>query len=507
MAYRRFSPFMICLVLALVLLLQGPIFGAPKELKEQDIEALRVMSPANLPHKILVASHIEGNLNFLVSLINTVAKIHEADKLGPDDSFKVSIISTCGETPAAKNPLRKYISKKIFDRFVEYIPQETWSDPWLQDVGEVAMIKVKNDPKPQLLIIDSQRGQGLAELPAFLAKLWNCYYLKNPTNQQPGGDSGGNIEVTPDDILIIGNRSSKELRDFFNRHGYKDRMAVVDTDWLVVGHCDEYLSVFPTEKSADGYGFVKANPRLALRLLLDATRKELENVRPAEFRNRCLAIFDFFEQARQLAKVRKDPDSSPLTFGEQLLDYLSQVDPKTGIIPEKLHIKYGSVWNRARQENLGERDVAMKDVERFVRANLALASLIDTNVELVRDTVNRVNKRSAKTPLTLFSFPMLFEPYHKAPQYGIIRFVSTFPGVVNQLVLRRHLLIPDPLITAFRQQIRTVAKETGMTPHFVDDMIYHRLLGDAHCATNVFRLPNRYIVKPKNLPAIWQPPQ
>ncbi len=499
---RAFIVLSLCLCLALC---SGSAFGALKELKEKDIEALRIVSQANLPHKILVASQVHANLKFLSSLILTVAQIHDEDKLGPEDSFKVCIIPAIGEKTTGQTPLRKAVPKKIFEKFVEYIPQETWSDPWLQDVGEVAMVKVKGDPKPQLLIIDSLRGQGLAGLPEFLAKLWNSYYLKNPSDRGLGGDNGGNIEATPDDILIIGTRSSQELRNLFARHGYKDRMAVVDTDWLVVGHCDEYLSAVPSDRCPDGYGLVKANPRLALRLLADATRKELENVRPAEFRNRCLAIFDFLEEARQRANARKGETSEPLTFAEQLLVYLENVDPQTGKVSEQARIRYGSVWNRAFQKNLGERDVDSTNVERFIRANLAIANLIDTNVDLVCDTINRVHQRSLKTPVTVHSFPMLFEPYHKAPQYGKIRFVSSFPGVVNQLVLRKHLLIPDPLITAFRQQIRIVAKELGMKPHFIDDMYYHQLLGDVHCATNVFRLPNRYIVKPANLPAIWQP--
>ncbi|HNV69042.1 MAG TPA: protein-arginine deiminase family protein [Candidatus Ozemobacteraceae bacterium] len=494
-------------LILIVALVTGTASGALKELKEKDIEALRIVSQANLPHKILVASQIQANLKFLTSLIMTVAKIHEEDRLGPEDSFKVSIIPSMGEKITGQTPLRKAVPKKIFEKYVEYIPQETWSDPWLQDIGEVAMVKVKNDPKPQLLIIDSQRGQGLAALPEFLAKLWNSYYLKNPTDRQPGGDSGGNIEATPDDILIIGSRSSKELRDLFARHGYQNRMAVVDTDWLVVGHCDEYLSAVPTDRHPDGYGLVKANPRLALRLLADASRQELENVRPAEFRNRCLAIFNFLEEARQRANARQGETSDPLTFGEQLLIYLENVDPQTGMVSEQARIRYGSVWNRAFQKNLGEREVDGESVERFIRANLALANLIDTNVELVRDTVNRVHARPSKTPIGVHSFPMLFEPYHQAPQYGKIRFVSSFPGVVNQLILRRHLLVPDPLITAFRQQIRTTAKALGMKSHFIDDMYYHQLLGDVHCATNVFRLPNRYIIKPANLPAIWQPRQ
>lgn len=86
------------------------------------------------------------------------------------------------------------------------------------------------------------------------------------------------------------------------------------------------------------------------------------------------------------------------------------------------------------------------------------------------------------------------------------RFLAYLPGVINQLILRKHLLIADPKITLFRNFIRREVGKLGLTPHFIDDTPYHTRWGDVHCATNVFRHPNRYIVRPRYLPTIWAPP-
>jgi hypothetical protein len=59
-----------------------------------------------------------------------------------------------------------------------------------------------------------------------------------------GGDNGGNIEVTPDDILILGNTATAEFQKFLERRGYKDRIALVETDWLAAHMNDADLCGF-----------------------------------------------------------------------------------------------------------------------------------------------------------------------------------------------------------------------------------------------------------------------
>ncbi len=105
--------------------------------------------------------------------------------------------------------------------------------------------------------------------------------------------------------------------------------------------------------------------------------------------------------------------------------------------------------------------------EEFVRMNLALAVVIDSNVKTVMRKIDSV----------------------------------------NQLILRKNLIIPDPKIKAFRDYIDRVASKVGLVAHFIDDMPCHTLQGETHCGTNVLRHPNRYVVRPKFLPPNWPPDQ
>ncbi|MFZ2959950.1 MAG: protein-arginine deiminase family protein [Candidatus Ozemobacteraceae bacterium] len=477
--------------------------AAPKEVAPADVESLRVVGNSNLPHKILVAAALPGNLKFLRQLLTIVDDIHRQDKLVPEDRFKVYVIPSWVDEKAEL--LQKALSKDLWEKYVEVSPSATADDVWLQDVGEVAMVKIRGEKKPQLAIFDSNRGEGLAELPGFLANFWNCYYFKNPSLLQTGGDQGGNIEITPDDILVVGNRMSDSLREWFASRGYRDRMCVVESDWLVVGHCDEFLSFVPIDDPQDGYAIVKANPRLALRLLADATKEELARVKPPEYGRRCLEIHEYLTRLQERAKLAGETDNrkSLTPFAQSLLDYLKRVDPVSGeVTGDEKHLITRRVGPSVRAEGATLGDSRDEDIEAFIKNNLALANLIDSNIAKVEATVNKIRGRSPKTAMKVLSYPMLFDVLGRSKRMPgkPATHISLFPGVVNQLVLRKHLVTPDPLIASFRKQIQTVTRQQGLRVHFIDGLYYHRLRGDVHCATNVLRLPNRYIVIPPGLP-------
>src|SRR5690606_17748922 len=70
--------------------------------------------------------------------------------------------------------------------------------------------------------------------------------------------------------------------------GYADRMVVVESKWLRVGHMDEYLSFLPVPDSEAGYVIVKADATRALEIIREATPEawdaSLEGVVHAAFR-------------------------------------------------------------------------------------------------------------------------------------------------------------------------------------------------------------------------------
>jgi len=454
------------------------------------IERIRILGPNNVPIKVLVVCNSNSNLDFAVGLIKIVAQINESDRLSPQEKLKVHVVLA---RPSDREILASHVPTLMMKEFVEINDKLFTGDQWMQDWGEVMTVRMKGDPKQHIAVLDSNRGREIAKLPGILANFWNCYYLKNPSNAFSAGDYGGNVEITPDDVLIIGNTSTKEFRDFLADHGYRNRMVVVETDWLQVGHCDEYLSIIPNPKVAEGFTMVKANPRLALRLIKDSPRKDLEKIEVPEYKKKILEVHDYLNSAAGAEAVsgRQAADSNPGgIFRDRVVRYLDSLD-KDGIPGRKTQPLMDIASDR------DVRDPAMIGAERFVRKNLALAVIIDSNIQKIFSKINEVNK-TLGAGHSLISFPVLY----KMVSGNSIAFV---PGVVNQLILRKHLIIPDPKVKAFSDFISHVTTKVGLVPHFLDDMNYHTLLGEIHCGTNVFRHPNRYVVKPKNLPADLAP--
>ncbi|NLI75039.1 MAG: hypothetical protein GX442_01200 [Candidatus Riflebacteria bacterium] len=488
--------FPLVVVAAVLAGLLSPVLARELPVDLSQVERLRLLGPNNVPLKVLVVANPGQTMHFAVELIKTIAAINEADQPPAEERVKVHVVlshaSARAQLASAVPPLLKNLVE-VNDKFFT-------TDQWMQDWGEVAAIRVKGDPKQHIAVLDSNRGRGIAELPKILANFWNCACLKNPSTRFACGDYGGNVEVTPDDVLIIGNTSTEEFREFLASHGYRDRMVVVETDWLRVGHCDEYLSVIPNPKAAEGFTVVKANPRQALRLIKDSPRPDLEKIEVPEYREMMLAVHDYLNSAAGVAATRgvQAADAGPATpYQARVVKYLDSLDATGAPGPHPLPLMRNLGTVPPAGAGSGDRAAAMARAEEFVKMNLALATVIDSNIKAVTAKIDEVNK-TPKAIHSVLSFPVL---YHQRGG----KHIAFVPGVVNQLIVRRHLIIPDPKIKAFRDYIAGVATKVGLVPHFLDDMPYHTLEGEIHCGTNVFRHPNRYVVKPKNLPAELAP--
>jgi hypothetical protein len=450
------------------------------------IESIRILGANNIPVKVIVVYHPERNEKFVTGLINLVIQMHKEDRLTADNPFKVHIIPSPSAVRQNFSGLRKAFSDETLRKYVEFNREHLTIDIWMQDWGEVGTIKLKNQRKPQLLVVDSNRGRGNSKLPKLLSHFWNCYYVKNPSQARSGGDYGGNIEVTPDDILVIGNTSTKALREFFATHGYADKLAVVETDWLLVGHCDEYISIAPNTKDPIGYSLIKADPRLALRLIRKTPRKQLEQIPEKKYANMLLAVHDYL--------VKYDKENIYYSTQNQglndkfvpypLVEAVKSIDDQ-GNMPEMyFDLVASSRENSSRRLTRQERKA-----EEFIKLNFSLATLIDSNIDAICDKVSQVRKDNKKP--SIMSFPVF---YHRIRGNKLIAYI---PGTVNQLILNRYLVIPDPLIESFRISIAQTASRAGLKANFLNNMMYHTLQGEIHCGTNVFRHPNKYFVKPR----------
>jgi hypothetical protein len=120
-----------------------------------------------------------------------------------------------------------------------------------------------------------------------------------------------------------------------------------------------------------------------------------------------------------------------------------------------------------------------------------IATIIDKNIAKL------IFKIKNKTPrcknIKIMEYPTFFKCNNSSIPTHVKGCRAWIPGTANMLVLRNHLIIPDPFFTPYKKSIKEQAEMLGQKVHFIDDMYYHQMMGEIHCGTNVFRLPNEVL--------------
>ena len=416
-----------------------------KEVTTETIRSLRLLGHANVPIKILMVCS-DSTKDEVQGMFEVIKTINESANLPKEEKLKLQIIA--GNRDALRG---LQISDEDFKNYCEICPYFQTRDIWMQDWGEIAAVNVEGASKERMVVLDTRRGRGLAELPSILAKQWNGHYVKPKSEDGPCGNYGGNIEVTPDDVLVIGDTSTQKLRDFFAQVGYQDRMAVLETSWLTVGHVDEYLSTLCTPDSELGYTIVKADPRLAMEQLKSLPKDQLKG----RLQGMVDSFYKYYSMNAGGYRSENDKVRNVFKIMGHLYEYLN-----------------------------GAKNEWTDDSEAFAKFNETCAQIIDRNVEALKAKLRQVN---GDMEINVISFPTLFEKMYGGKACAIL------PGVVNMVVLRDHLVIPDPLLKEYREYIDAQTANLGYKAHFVPNGSYHFLQGQLHCGSNTFRHPNRYV--------------
>jgi len=420
-----------------------------RAIQQGEIEKLRILSNNNMPKKVVVVLS-SSTESFVNELVDTLASINaQSEKL----NLRLHVI--CSSRSKAARFIKK-MEQEGHEEMVEVNDRFHTSDRWMQDWGEIAVADIKDQQGPKMLIVDSNRGRGLARLPSIFADLWNAFYIKNP-RRGVKGDYGGNIEVTPDNVLIQGTTSSDELRELFDDHGYAGKRALLDTNWLQVGHVDEYVTFVPNPAADGGYTIVKSDPGLAIELIKNATEDQLEAMNPI-----------------YLSTIREIHDALNNEGFARIANANYDLSKSTKILE-------GPALNTLDEKSRAAR---LQELHWLVDLNRAISDLVDANIEIL---INRI-KAVTNTPNRKFqvvSLPTIFT----GGKYGdeLYRCVAMMPGVVNMLVLGNHLIIPDAQMPMLNDFIQNTMETIELKPHFLDDMAYHELSGEIHCGTNVIR--------------------
>ncbi len=397
-----------------------------KDLVLDEVESIRMLNHNNLPVKVLVYYYDEI---FVGDMFRIITEINQQEELaGTRHQIQFVTIGTHQPTPLFTNEILGY-----------HRALDVTGDLWLQDWGEVMVAKSYGDDKERLFIFDTNRGRGLAYLPSFLAKIWNAEYHYKLSSKNGAGNYGGNLEVTPNNVLWIGSTTNGELRNLFIDNGYSNNHVILDTKWLSVGHVDEYLSqVILDESDPCGFAIVKADVELGFDLVRNASNS------------------DFDELPNRSSNDRK-------------------MTNKLTLIAD--HLKSN---NATELSSLA------------IRQNRLISSIIDRNLELLKEAI--ISKSPQCQDIKVISFPTLFDCRSSYENIEYRRScVALLPGAANMLVLRNHQIIPDPFFPPFKNYIREALEESGQTPHFLDDRTYHYRNGEVHCGTNTMRLPNEYL--------------
>ena len=334
---------------------------------------------------------------------------------------------------------------------VEINPYFQSRDIWLQDWGEIGAVHVEGASKERTTIFDSNRGRGLAALPKTLAKMWNSHYIKGPPGHG-AGNYGGNIEVTPDDLLVIGDSSSDAIQTQFKTMGYEGKTIVLETNWLLVGHVDEYLSFLPNPDTPLGYTVVVADPQMALDLVNETPEAEFENQFKEMFNSA-------FKRASEFPGI------------------LSQDKRGYSDLARKVAAMYLGSHGKPVTQSRYKSDT-------LLAANAEAAEIIERNLQSL---ITALKARYGEE----LEVPLVRVPILMGKNRG--RFAALTPGVANMVVLRDHLVVPDPLFKSFQTAVEDGFSAVGFKAHLIPNLTYHIGVGQLHCGTNTFRHPNKYV--------------
>ncbi len=397
-------------------------------LDDSDQFIVQLLGHNHKPKEVLV-SYETDTRDFVRDLVNIITEINLKKSYSQNDQIKITLIG-----PDKKNipfmPFNDYAKKNL----INVIPY--YGDRWLQDFAEIMFLPYKNtNDDDSLLVFDTNRGRGLDGLSEELAKKWNSSLYKT-CEESSCGNYGGNIEVTPNNVLMIGNTSSLGLRDFFIQHGYQSNHIILDSSWLEVGHVDEYLSTIVIPNDPCGFAIVRADPLLAIELTKNASRDDLFDL-PNDYQDSLHQTFVSFYSYLKSGTDDRDQEMKSLLNSQSLIDQIIALNVK-----------------KLKQE-IVKKSPHCKDIKEV-------------------------------------RFPVLYQC--RSFNNEIDNCGALLPNAVNMLVLEDQLIIPEPFFHPFRNAIREAASHVGNTAHFIDNYLpYHVQAGSVHCGTNTLRASNKLI--------------
>ncbi|XP_070614379.1 protein-arginine deiminase type-3-like [Erythrolamprus reginae] len=339
------------------------------------------------------------------------------------------------------------LATKAGCKFIICPEEENRGDVWIQDEMEFGYIQAPHKTFP--VVFDSPRNGDLKDFPFKEVLGPDFGYVKRePSSDEHAGgsslDSFGNLEVSPPvnvkgkeyplGRILIGSRfprnnpMSKLVKDFLYAQIVQSSIELY-TDWLFVGHVDEFLTFVPAPDQK-GFRLLLASPRACFKLL---EKKEKEG----------------HGKARRPEGIE---GPQPRSISEILADrFLHEWNE---------HCQKCINWNRTiLQEQLG---LAEEDI-------IEIPQLFHPYLKLPKNFAPGVIKASAEA-----YFPDMVNMIVLGKHLGIPKPFG--PIIDGQCCLEK--------------EVQRLLEPLGLSCNFIDDYgTYYMCHGDVHCGTNVRRKP------------------
>jgi len=331
----------------------------------------------------------------------------------------------------------------------EYI-SEDYRHVWLQDIGEFAFYKDINSNIFEPLFIELNRADSNSMVKGVLKTL-NSKSIRLANEPHQGVNYGGNIEATPNNILVLGGPyMNTGIVNLFKENGYKQEdILQVNSQFLAANHIDEMFTTVPVKNDSCGFAIVKPNLIKGLEALRSLTEQELKKI-PKSYYN-----YD-------ITDINNRGNFSPTEAG---LSYRHHYLTKS----EPIYVK------------------EFEDNQR--RAQLR----IDEAIENLKKTITKKDPKCHD--IKVLELPNAYAcTYMKIDKFGVGGLwgcASVFTNQINLISLGSDSIVPDPFINKIRDMVKSEFNKISHSVHFIDTFLHNDVVygGNAHCLTNVIRAP------------------
>lgn len=345
------------------------------------------------------------------------------------------------------------------------------SDIWIQDFvepGYTSMPGPNGTISMRIMIRSGQDERDAGKQVFQYLRGTGVGAVHHPGGVDDGINSMGNFETIPPyehngtkypaGRIIMGSHGTKSPHDLeYMRAQEVQSPLLLDTEWLAVGHVDEFVQFVPANTTR-GWAIVVDDPEAGLELLRGVQRKGLGSTRA-------------FSRANEPGAI------PPPTL------------PRTGINLNVTNIggdaDLGNTTFAVPQLSVDEvlADKAMLDV------NAACARRISANIAVLKEA-------TGVTDEDIYHLPAVFSnSTRNSTADAPLKVRAYYPGMINGIVLSEtDYLSPKPwgpLVDGkdvFEEAAISVYAKAGLAVTFMDDWDTHHIgWGEIHCGTNTVR--------------------